>query len=166
MAGSQGNLRQFGGRADQIGEALERDLNQLVTDIVATVAGEVAKRTPVDTALARSNWITSLGRPATGILFPYKAYPSRYSRGPRGGVRKGGKFTERVNTNSVIEQARVTMIRRRADEDVFLTNNVEYIGHLNAGRSPQAAAGFVQAGVAAGQSKAVRQFKFRHLRKV
>lgn len=160
-------LGTFHNRTDAIGEALEKDINQLVTDIVSTIAGEVAKRTPVDTALARSNWVTSVGRPATGILFPYRAFPSRWRASTRSGkIGKGGKFTERINTNSVIEQARVAMISRKPDQDVFLVNNVDYLTHLNAGKSPQSPAGFVQAGVAAGRTKAIRQFKFRHLRKV
>jgi hypothetical protein len=157
-------LRQAASRLEKISTALEADVNQLATDIVSGVAGELARNTPVDTALARSNWITSTGAPHVGVLFPYKPYPSRYSRGPRGGRRTGGNFRERINTNSVIEQARVAMIRRRPDETIYITNNVDYIGHLNDGKSQQAPAGFVQRAVIVGSSNAIRKFKFRNLR--
>lgn len=156
-------FRDLATRLPEYSEALGRDVKQLVTDIVAGVAGELARNTPVDTALARSNWHTSLGSPATGILFPYKAYPSRYRRGPRGGIQRGGSFRERINTNSVIEQARVAMIKRRDDEPVFITNNVDYIGFLNDGKSQQAPAGFVQRAVSVGSTNAIRKFRFRYI---
>ena len=154
------------GRLDKVAEACAADVKQLVTDIVAGVAGELARNTPVDTALARSNWTTSLGSPVSGILFPYKSYPSRYTRGPRGAVRKGGSFRERINTNSVIEQARVAMIRRADDQPIYITNNVDYIEYLNQGKSQQSPAGFIQRAVTVGSANAIRKFKFRNLRAV
>ncbi len=167
MAKGSGDLGAFSARAGAIADAIERDLKQFTTDIVAGVAGEVAARTPVDTALARSNWRTNVGSPSNGILFPYKSYPSRWRATTRSGkLGKGGKFTERVNTRGVVEQARVEMIRHRPDQPVFITNNVEYIDALNKGTSPQSPAGFVEAGVSIGADKAARKFRFLHLRKV
>ena len=157
-------LKNLRDRMEQVHEAVALDVKQLVTDIVSGVAGELARNTPVDTALARSNWITSIGSPHNGILFPYKPYPSRYTRGPRGGRRAGGSFRERINTNSVIEQARVAMIKRRDDAPVYITNNVDYIGFLNDGKSEQSPAGFIQRAVTVGSTNAIRKFRFRNLR--
>lgn len=148
-----------------LGGATERDINQLVTDIVANVAGELARRTPVDTATARSNWTTSLGGPASGVLFPYKAYKSRWRQDRRGRLGKGGRFGETINTKSVMEQARVALIARTPDASAFITNNVEYITALMRGHSQQAGAGYIMAGVSVGITKGVRSFRWHYVRR-
>lgn len=146
-------------------DALEKDMKRLVADIVINVATELAKRTPVDTAYARSNWNTSL-TPVTGTLMPYKMYPSRYRRNRRGNLGKGGKFTERVNTWGVTQQAQSAMIAWELDKPVYVVNNVPYVPYLDEGRSPQAPAGFVRAAVQYGKEKAIKQFRFVNLRKL
>lgn len=164
MARTQ-NLRQLGARMPVLAEACERDINQLVTDIAANVAGELARRTPVDTAMARANWHTSLGAPASGVLFPYKSYPSRWRLNRRGKLGKGGNFRETINTKSVMEQARVALLARQADAPIYITNNVAYIQRLAQGHSEQAPPGFIMAGVSVGISKGVRAFKWNYVRR-
>lgn len=158
-------MHNLAGRMRDIGEAVERDINQLVTDVVANVAGELARRTPVDTAMARSNWHTSLGAPASGTLFPYKAYKSRWRQDRRGKLGKGGRFGETINTKSVMEQARVALLPRTPDALVFITNNVEYIGALMDGHSQQAPAGYIYAGISAGITKGIRSFRWHYVRR-
>jgi len=165
MAIKAGSLADLDAILSAVADAIGRDVKQLVTDVVVNVAAEVAKRTPVDTGYARANWYTTLGSPAASTIMQYKRYPSRW-RKFRGRFSKGGSFTERVNTRGVTEQARAAMVRRNDDQTVYITNNVPYTAALNQGHSPQAPAGFVRVGVAVGTSKAVKAFRFMHLRKM
>lgn len=160
------SLNQLAARVGKIRQAIDRDVHQLNTDIVASVARELAARTPVDTALARSNWLTSVGSPDTSIRFPYKSYASRRRRNRRGNFNTGGNFRERINTKSVEEQARSAMIRHDGDTPVYIRNNVPYIGRLNKGHSPQAPAGFALIAVSTGVALAVRKFKWPYTRQV
>lgn len=148
-----------------VGEAIQKDVNQLVSDVVVNVANEVAKRTPIDTAYARSNWVTALA-PTVETLMPYKRYNSRWRKNRAGRMSPGGKFTERVNTRGVTEQARSAVIHRKPDQPVYITNNVPYIHALNQGHSQQAGPNFVRTGVKVGFTKAVKAFRFMHLRKM
>lgn len=152
-------------RLDEINRAVQKDINRLSVDIASNIAYEVAKRTPVDTAYARANWITSL-KPTNDVLMPYKAYPSRYRRNRRGNLGKGGSFTERVNSWGVRNQAASALIRKEPEDDVYITNNTPYIGFLDKGTSKQAPAGFVGMGITAGVAAAVKAFRFEFVRKL
>lgn len=163
-ARNRNDLASLQGRLEETARLAERDVRQAVSDVVSSVAGELARNTPIDTGLARSNWITSIGSPWLQVMFPYRAYPSRYRRGPRGGIQKGGRFGERINTNSVIEQARVAVLGWKPGDKIYITNNTDHIEALNDGKSPQAPAGFVPKAVTVGVAKALKGFRFRNTR--
>ena len=78
--------------------------------------------TPVDTGRARSNWLTSLGKPRTGT------------------VEVGGA-----------PNPRSTIAQRKPGQVIFITNNLPYIQRLNEGSSSQAPANFVEMAVMEGE---------------
>lgn len=152
-------------RLAQISKAIQADITRLAVDVSTNIAYEVARRTPVDTAYARANWITSL-KPTNDVLMPYKMYPSRYRKTKRGLPGKGGSFTERVNSWGVREQAIAALINKKPEAAVYITNNTPYIGALNMGTSKQAPAGFVGMGITAGMNSAVKAFRFEFVRRL
>ncbi len=111
---------------------LEGAVSAYVRGIVTELA-EVVPATPVDTGLARGNWRPSLNVPVqspTSLPDP-----------------TGSGAQERIR--SVARQYRL-------GDTVWIVNRVPYIGRLNAGSSPQAPAGFVQAEVRAAVDRARR----------
>ncbi len=90
--------------------------------------------TPVDTGWARANWIVSIGRPTTA------------PQGSRGAVSTGAQSAG---------QARL-LVYTLVQGDIWLVNAVPYIQALNAGHSPQAPAGFIQAAILAGIRSVIR----------
>lgn len=126
--------------ADSVARELAR-LTQTIQHNIAALPGKVTAEmlevlvvaTPVKTGLARSNWIVTLGSPASG----------------RAPVRSE---VETVNTGAATA--------RTVDPNVpdrWITNNVDYIDSLNAGSSRQAPAGFVEKAIDKGVRVAVRE---------
>lgn len=102
---------------------LEGAVEGFVREIVTELA-ELPGATPVDTGLARGNWRPSLNFPVqdpTSLPDP-----------------TGAAAAERIR--SVARQYRI-------GDTVYVVNRVPYIGQLNAGSSPQALPGFVEAEV-------------------
>lgn len=89
--------------------------------------------TPVDTGRARSNWIVSLGSPV------------RDERPPFFEGSKGS--TGAQNAQVAIQEGSDTIQGRQLGQDIWISNNVKYIGKLNEGSSAQAPAGFVEAAI-------------------
>lgn len=97
--------------------------------------------TPIDTGWASANWMPSIGEPL--IL-----------RGEPDNPKEGPTPTEVANRARQAEQGINDVLGwRLADGPIFSTNNVPYIGALNAGHSPQSPRGFVQIAI----EKAVRE---------
>lgn len=99
------------------------------------VQANLQEDTPRDTGWARANWVMSLGSPAedpgvAGIKDPTPAQVS------------AAATRQRTSEGDVLAYSDITQ------GAIFTTNNVPYIGALNAGHSPQATAGFVQRAVA------------------
>lgn len=96
--------------------------------IILAVDQAVVLATPVDEGRARSNWITSLGKPSEQII-------NKESFDKSGG--------------SAIQQCSEISQKIKFGDDVFISNNLPYIGRLNDGYSKQAPAGYVQKAVQA-----------------
>lgn len=94
----------------------------------------VVTATPVDTGRARSNWRVDT-KPSTGQVEPY-------APGEAGS-------TASANTAAAIAQGRQA-VQRAVGDELYISNNLDYIGELNAGSSAQAPANFVEAAVDAG----------------
>ncbi len=114
-------------------ERAERVVDQLLREVALIADRELVLQTPVDTGRARSNWIVAVGEPATQIIEPYSP------------GSKGSSGSE--NANAAIAQGVAVIGLRRSGETISISNNLPYIGLLNAGSSAQAPAQFVQAAV-------------------
>lgn len=95
--------------------------------------------TPIDTGWASANWVPSVGEPFIDSAAGQADDPTPAQINARAGVAEQG-------VNDVLSW-------RNEDGPIFSTNNVPYIGALNAGHSGQSPRGFVQAAI----EKAVRQ---------
>lgn len=112
-------------RFARLGARIEIGVNNVVKAVAVAVDQTVVTATPVDTGRARSNWIVSLGSPSS-VVIP--------TLGP-------GALA------AAIAQGASVIASRRLKESIHITNNLPYIGLLNAGSSRKAPAGFVQLSV-------------------
>lgn len=136
--------------------SVEAGVHKIVRKTALLVDQVVVLSTPVDTGRARSNWLPSLGAAREGATIP------PYNPLPEG--TNPAKFGEQANAQSAINAARLTVAgRTTSEQDIYFTNNVEYIEQLNNGNSTQAPAGFVQMAVEAAAA-AVRQDPTRILK--
>lgn len=126
-------LGEFARRIRERGRQVEEGVNEIVKKTAIVADREVVLSTPVDTGRARSNWLLSLGGPSTSEI-------EAYAQG------KGGS-SGAANANAAMAQAQAAVRGRRPEQDVYISNNLPYIGRLNDGWSAQAPAGFVQAAV-------------------
>lgn len=129
LSGFATNMRRHGRRVETVATRVKRE--------VALIADrEVILATPVDTGRARSNWIVSLNAP---VVLPREPYAP--------GSKLG--LSERANAQAAIDQGVDRINASQPKQDIYISNNVHYIGKLNdEGTSAQAPAGFVQSAVA------------------
>lgn len=108
--------KRIGRRADQVAAGV----NAVKIQAAGAVLRDLVTATPVDTGRARGNWQVGLGSPV---------------RDARGVVALG----------AAISQGLGKAARAKEGQDIYVSNNVEYIQALNDGWSAQAPAGFVEA---------------------
>ena len=100
----------------------KRALRITVQEVALTTHSKAIRTTRVDTGVARSNWIMTLGSPFTGVIPAY-----------RPGKMRG--IGERANANAARKQG-LGVIRRykvESEQIIYITNNTPYIGFLNDG---------------------------------
>jgi hypothetical protein len=127
------SLGQFAENMKRRAADVERNTSKTVRAVALVADRELVLQTPVDTGRARSNWIVTLGNPATKTIEPY-------SKGEKGS-------TGTANASAAIAQGAATISQRKEGQDISISNNLDYIGKLNEGSSAQAPAQFVQAAV-------------------
>jgi hypothetical protein len=115
-------------RGKLISDAVDRVVIQLAGNIVQ----RVVLATPVDTGRARGGWLAGVG-----------SAPS-------------GQGTKDASGGSTISRAKSGMSSRTGDQTIYISNNVVYIGRLNAGSSAQAPSNFVAQAVKAGLSEGAK----------
>lgn len=152
MAGR--DLNDLARRLNKIAASVPTATVEKMKEVAVNVAFEIAQRTPVDEAVARSNWIVKVGSPISKIGAAYRPYLPRRKGG------QGGWVTERRNLFAVRDEAKAAVALLRAEQPIYITNNVPYIQRLNRGYSLQAPAGFVQMGIMAGLAKSRFKRKF------
>jgi hypothetical protein len=127
------SLGEFARRIRLRGRQSEEGINRIVREVALVADREVVMQTPVDTGRARSNWLLSLGGPSGAEI-------AAYAEGKKGS-------TSGANSRAAMEQAKTAVAARQPEQDIYISNNLPYIGLLNDGSSAQAPAGFVQAAV-------------------
>ena len=125
--------REFARRIRDLGRSVEENVDRELKRTALLANQVVILATPVDTGRARANWQVGLGGPEVGQLDELS--PS----GAEAIARNAGEIQQ-----------------RRGSQDVYISNNLPYIGRLNEGSSAQAPAGFVEKAVQAAVS-ALRQ---------
>jgi len=122
------SLKGFSKNMSRRAALVEQRMNEKVIRASIAVSQTVILSTPVDTGRARNNWFLSLDRP---LLNPTEETDiSGFAR---------------IDSNNTKVKS-----RKPGSGSVYITNNVHYIGLLNAGSSSQAPAGFVEKGVLVG----------------
>jgi hypothetical protein len=116
-----------------IGKDIRAVLSGVVRDVMLDATQALIAATPVDTGHAASNWILSTGSPHSGVDGSREAVST-------GAQDAGLAAIERYDVGK--------------DGKVYLVNNVDYIGDLDQGSSPQAGAGFVARALLSGVSAA------------
>jgi hypothetical protein len=122
--------KRLGKAADNLIENVEKRVRR-----AALLADEtLVLSTPVDTGRARSNWLVTVGSPAS--------FSSAVIKSPESAI---------AEARAAVEQFKISrkgiLFKRASGNTIFITNNVSYISKLNSGSSAQAPAGFVEAAV-------------------
>lgn len=133
------SFQQFSRRMRVLSNRFEENTNKNVRRAALAIDQALVLATPVDTGLARSNWLASLSVPRGDTVSPY-------SPGSKLGL------DESANAASAIAQASGVVARRKPEQDIYISNNVPYIGDLNNGTSAQAPKNFVELAVLDGAS--------------
>lgn len=121
------SLAVFARRIRALARRMPDNVDKIVKQAAIAVDQAVVLATPVDTGRARGGWQVGLGGPSTEDL---------------GLLDQSGAAAIARNNGAILT--------RRLGQDIFISNNVEYIGFLNEGSSSQAPAGFVELAVQAG----------------
>ena len=101
-------------------EKIDSELLTAVKKVAVAVDGALVLATPVDTGLARNNWLPSLNVKRNFFDATVKGSP--------------------VN----VKRTKGQLLKLELGDIIYFTNNLPYIGKLNKGSSKQAAANFVQ----------------------
>lgn len=120
-----------------LASVVEQIVRIATLDIVANLVRAPGQGgTPVDTGWARANWIPNIGGPSTfdGTPPEDRSQVGAARSAQQSGLAAAAGF-------------------RLSQQSVVISNNVPYIGRLNAGHSMQAPANFVQAAI----TKAITQ---------
>lgn len=136
---------------DRFNEALNQEAENRMRSTGKVALRTVVRRTPVDTAKARSNWIVTNNRPTR------RQRPGPFRPRSRAGIG------ERANANAaiqagdrVIDSFRLGKFTILGSKTIFIQNNTDYIETLDNGFSSQAPAGFSDLAVQAALKEANR----------
>lgn len=145
------DLLDLANQMDQLALQIGGAANQAAKDTASTILNDLLQVTPVDTALALSNWQVTLDAPAGGII-------DAYSPSPKGRVKDGvwehavdPVLTAQANVGPTFDAGNNVIQNKQPGQDVFITNNVEYVPALDSGSSNQAPAGFVDRAILLGE---------------
>lgn len=119
-------------RFSRLGRRLVEGVDRKIVVGATAALNKLIDTTPADTGRAISNWRLGVGAAARmGDAIP--AYvPGR------------GGSTRAINANLAYHAAMQVLATRRQQQSILIYNAVPYIGGLNAGRSAQAPAGFIE----------------------
>jgi len=131
------SLSEFARRMSVRADNVPREVNKVKRQAALAVDQAVVLGTPVDTGTARSNWIVSLDEPTDRTQGAYVPL-------------EGGDMGERSNAKAALAQGQGAIAQSQPEQDIHITNNLDYIVPLNEGSSAQAPAAFVEEAVNAG----------------
>lgn len=106
----------------------------------------LASETPVDTGMARSNWIMGVDERIEAVLPPYFPYPTYRVSKEVGEAESFSRKDEHGNLDAVRVQQANAAAGFSADRNsaIYITNSSPQIAVLNEGRSHQTDPGFFE----------------------
>lgn len=131
------DLNHLANRLDRLARQVPLRANEVAKAVARAVIKDLLPATPVDITRALSNWIPSHDAPANYSILPYVPGHLGSTRG--------------ASISAALAEAMSAISDKRPGRPIFFTNNVDYIGLLNAGSSKQAPAGFVERSVLVGR---------------
>lgn len=125
-------------------ERLVPAVNRVAREAARQGGGYLASDTAVDTGEARSNWVMTLDAPFESVIPPYAPYP-KIGNATYSAPRK----TEVANLSAVQHQhtSASNAFTVERNSSIFIRNNVEHIGLIEQGHSPQTPAGLLARGL-------------------
>lgn len=121
--------------SDEMSEKVER----IHRAVALVIINDLIFNTPVDTGRARSNWQANMRKPKNNVI-------EAHAPGKKLGIN------ETANTGKAISLANQEIGKHTRGEDIWITNNVKYIGFLNDGNSLQSPKMFVERAIKRGES--------------
>jgi len=133
------DLKRFGKRIDKLSNEMIIKIEKVQRAVALVVVSDLILNTPVDEGRARSNWQASLGKPEKGKV-------DAFNEGKKLGI---GEIS---NATAAIDEANRIIAGHLPSQDIYITNNLKYIGLLNDGSSEQQPALFVERAIKVGES--------------
>jgi hypothetical protein len=133
-----GDFRSFSRVIQRRGQNAEKNGAKLTRQMAGIVLENVVKATPADVGTAKSNWFVGINSRPEGTR-------DAYAPGKHGS-------TAGANENAAIDRGKQAIAQYKLGSNIHLTNNLPYIGLLNAGSSSQAPAGFVERALLIGKA--------------
>lgn len=133
------DFEKFSKRMDKLSDEMVAKVEKVHRVVALTVARDLIENTPVDEGRARSNWQSSLSSPNK---------KRREAFAP--GVKLGRG--ESANKSAANDASDAEIAKHIPHQDIYITNNLKYIGSLNDGDSEQQPALFVERAIKRGQS--------------
>ena len=125
---------------------LRADVNKVSQEVAKRLVFRLINETPVDTSAALSNWQLRVSRVTGAVLPPYNAG----SKGSTAGTSSTAAYAAAVGAVTA---------KKPTQHVINIFNNIPHIDELNAGKSKQASAGFVQNIVATSDADAKVQLR-------
>ncbi len=103
----------------RLGNRVDEGTHKVVRQMAIAVDRKLVLRTPVDTGRARSNWLVGINSRVSGTTAP-------------------------ATQGAALSAARARITASKPGDSIFISNNLPYIGRLNAGASRQAPPNYVE----------------------
>lgn len=127
------DLHKLASQMSKMAKEVEKESAKHASSLALIILRIVPSETPVDTSKAISNWQVGIGSPPNSQIEAHfeglagSTYSSSLERTYDLGSKK--------------------LKNRKVGQVIYISNNADYIGKLNAGSSKQAPQGFIEAGV-------------------
>jgi hypothetical protein len=124
-----------------LGDGIVFGLTGLAQKVATGIGSTVVDATRVDTGLARSNWVATLGAPNGGLRYPYSP-----------GNKLGISETANANGAKAQHKQAIEQYDARRVSSIFITNRVPYIETLNNGKRNVSPSLMVEQGLSAARA--------------
>ena len=121
------NFKDFANKMDETADKVGIRVSQVHRAVALTVVDDLVKNTPVLTGRARSNWQANLSKPNNSIA-------------------------DAKSEEEAIGEAGDNIGKHIPGQDIYITNNLKYIGLLNDGSSKKQPALFVERAIKRGEA--------------